>query len=180
VVTVERRPQPRKRTRAGEAAMSLGPVGRLFGSSAVARLRVVFLQQPGTRLTLGQIRERTGQGAKGTVQAGIRTLMASGLVRREGSGNRTVYWYDADGELGQRMLELIQASHREETSSPKSVIPWLEGAARQTQQRPAMVPFGRRTDDAPSSESTQHVLATGELVENAARPRSRPGLRTRA
>ncbi len=83
--------RPRERTRVREAEVSLGPVGNLLGSPAVAQVLVVFLQNPDAHLTLSQIKERTGKKAKGTVQSGLRTLMASRLVRREGRSSRTVY-----------------------------------------------------------------------------------------
>lgn len=176
----ERIDRPRERTRAREAEASLGPVGNLFASPAVARVLVVFLQNPDAHLTLSQIKERTGKRAKGTVQSGLQTLMASRLVRREGSGNRTFYHYAADRELGQRMFALIEASQREAAPGATSDIPWLEGLMRRAPRAPMLQPFGERVEEIPSAEATGSVLTAGEPIEGSEQPRTRPGLRTRA
>ncbi|MDQ2744826.1 MAG: hypothetical protein M3Z66_21380 [Chloroflexota bacterium] len=179
MVTRQQIERPRERTRAREAESSLGPVGNLFGSPAVARVLVVFLQHPDAHLTLSQIKERTGNRAKGTVQSGLRTLMASQLVRREGRGNRTVYHYSVDREVGQRMLALIEASQREAALGAASDIPWLEGLMRSTPRGPLHQPFGGRVEEIPSVEATERVLTAGALNEGSEQPRTRPGLRTR-
>jgi hypothetical protein len=176
----ERTEQRRDRIRAREAEASLGPVGNLFGSPAVARVLVVFLQNPDAHLTLSQIKERTGKRAKGTVQSGLRTLMASRLVRREGRGNRTFYHYAADREVGQRMFALIEASQREAAPGAASDIPWLEGLMRTTPRAPVIQPFGGRVEEIPSAEATERVLAASKPIEGSEQPRTRPGLRTRA
>jgi hypothetical protein len=170
----------RERMRAREAEASLGPVGNLFGSPAVARVLLVFLQNPDAHMTLSQIKERTGKRAKGTVQSGLRTLMASRLVRREGHGNRTFYNYAADREVGQRMLALIEASQREAASGATSDIPWLEGLMRAAPRAPIIQPFGGREEEIPSAEATDRVLRAGEPIEGSEQPRTRPGLRARA
>jgi hypothetical protein len=178
--TGQRIKRPRERTRAREAEVSLGPIGNLFASPAVARVLVVFLQNPDAHLTLSQIKERAGNRAKGTVQSGLRTLMTSRLVNREGRGNRTFYHYAADREVGQRMLALIEASRREAASAAASDIPWLEGLMRTTPRAPMTQPFGVRVEEIPGAEATERVLAAGEPVEGSEHPRTRPGLRTRA
>jgi hypothetical protein len=169
----------RQRTRAREAEAALGPVGNLFASPAVARVLTVFLRNPDTRLTLSQIKDQAGRRAKVTVQSGLRTLIASGLVYSEGRGNRTLYRYAADHELGRRMLRLIEASQREATIEARNDIPWLEQLMRETPPTPPTRPFGSRTEEIPDSDATERVLAAGEPVEESERGRTRPGLRTR-
>src|SRR5438067_4395387 len=161
---METRGRPRERTRAREAEAALGPIGNLFGSPAVARVLVVFVQNPDAHLTLSQIKERTGKRVKGTVQSGLRTLMASRLVRREGRGNRSVYRYAGDREVGQRMLALIEASQREAVPGATSDIPWLEGLMRTTQRAPIVQPFGGRVEEYPDAEATERVLTAGEPI----------------
>lgn len=172
--------RPREGARAREAEASVGPVGNLFGSPVVARVLVVFLQNPDANLTLSQIKEQAGRRAKGTVQSGLRTLMASSLVYRKGHGNRTMYHYATDREVGRHMLALIEASQREATRSATSDIPWLEPLMRTTPRTPLEHPFGRRTEQVPSTEATEHVLAASEPQADSDGPRTRPGLRTRA
>jgi hypothetical protein len=171
--------RPRDTVRARQAESSVGPVGNLFASPAVARVLVAFLQDPGARLTLGQVRERSDKRAKGTVQAGLRTLMAAHLVYREGRGNRTVYRYASDRELGRRMLDLIAASRREVAPAGNSDIPWLEGLMRSAPGTGIDRPYGEREEEFPSVEVTESVLAAGGPVEAAQEARTRPGLRTR-
>jgi hypothetical protein len=178
--TRERIERSRERTRAREAEASLGPVGNLFASPAVARVLVVFLQNPDADLTLSQIKERAGKRPKGTVQSGLRTLMASRLVRREGQGNRTFYHYAADREVAQRMLTLIEASQREAAQGATSDIPWLEGWMRGTPGAPVVQPFGGRVEEIPSAEAAERVLTASEPMEGSQQRRTRPGLRTRA
>ncbi|HEX6506017.1 MAG TPA: hypothetical protein VF221_00140 [Chloroflexota bacterium] len=176
----ERIDRARESKRAQEAEASLGPVGNLFASPVVARVLVVFLQNPDAHLTLSQIKEWTGKRAKGTVQSSLQTLMASRLVRREGSGNRTVYHYAADRELGQRMFALIEASQREAAPGATSDISWLDGLMRTEPRASMLQPYGKRVEEIPSTEATERVLAAGEAVDGSERPRTRPGLRTRA
>ena len=180
MATSKRIERPTAGMRARDAESSLGPVGNLFGSPAVARVLVVFLQNPDEHLTLGQIKERAGKRAKGTVQSGLRTLLAARLVRREGRGNRTFYHYAIDREMGQHMRALIEASQRESASGATSDIAWLEGLMRTTPRAPLSQPFGGRVEEIPSAEATERVLAAGEPVESSERPRTRPGLRTHA
>lgn len=140
---------------------------------------VVFLHNPDAHLTLSQIKERTGKKAKGTVQSGLRTLMASRLVRREGRSSRTVYRRSVDQEVGQRMLALIEASQREAALGATSDISQLAGLMRATLQVPLDQPCGGRVEEIPSAEATERVL-TAAPVEGLEPPRARPGLRTRA
>jgi hypothetical protein len=176
----ERVVRPRERVRASEAEAWVGPVGHLFASPAVARVLVTFLENPEESLTLGQIKERADKAAKGTVQSGLRTLMASRLVHREGHGNRTVYRYAFDQEVGRRMLDLIEASRRGMTTGAIRDIPWLEDLMRTTPRAPMIQPFGGREEDIPTTEATERILSAAESVNKREQSRTRPGLRTRA
>jgi hypothetical protein len=176
--TKERRSTGRHERRADEAAAVIGPLGRLFASASTACLLSVFISEPHSPFTVGDLKSRS-RASKGAVQTDIRRLLSAKLIHREGQGNQTRYRYAADAELGRAMLIVVRTSQREAQSVSPVPIPWLAELAQPRPVDPSWNPYSDRVEASPSDEATQLVLEAADPAPAARELRTMPGLRTR-
>jgi len=66
-----------------------------------------------------------------------------------------------------------------EPSIPTVAIPWLAGYAGEASGPVFRNPYGGRTQEEPTVEAAERLLAASDIDEDAQQPRQRPGLRTR-